>query len=402
MIVPRAKLVITDDEAALIKGLIEHTDLNDQTIVAIFSHKSRNINNREIGYFRDRNNPKYQDKRTAGREEVKDFLCKYDKFEQLAKLHGLQPKEEYFDLIQKASEAMKNAVATYNNPNIRWKTETYIVNAVIAWTYLMHAYYITQGVDYVYTRPDGQRVLTNEGHPKLWELSKCINNEDVCPLPIVVVANLRYLIAIRNEIEHSMCNDLSVYVGGKLQACALNFNVWLCSWFGKAYSIAEDLAFSIQFTEFSLQSHPELVGQRELPTIIQTVNGLIERGLSSDEYNDSQYSYRVFVVPRTVNNRNKADQAVKYAPLGSDVEMAVREVERPKYTATDIVNLMRQEGYASFSIHGRDGFVKFWQSIDGKNVGRGFGVSVVGSWYWYERMVDEVRAEMQRRQSAQR
>ena len=128
------------------------------------------------------------------------------------------------------------------------------------------------------------------------------------------------------------------------------------------------------------------------------MNGLIEKDLSSDEYNDPQYSYRVFVVPRTINNKKKADQAVRYAPLGSDVEMAVREVERPKYNAGDIVEIMKSEGFEDFSTHGKNGFVAFWKSIDGKNPTKGLGVYVVGQWVWYERMVDEVRAELTKRQ----
>ena len=123
-------LIITDKEIFFIKGMVQHTTLNDQMIVAIFSHKSRTINHREIGYFRDTNNPKYQKSDTASIEEVEEFLRSYSRFERLTKIYGLQPKEDHFHLIEKGSEAMKNAVAIYNNPNITWKSEIFIVNAV--------------------------------------------------------------------------------------------------------------------------------------------------------------------------------------------------------------------------------------------------------------------------------
>lgn len=275
------KLILTVEERGLIKGLIKHSGLNDQMIVAIFSHKSRTINHREVAYFRDENNSKYKGVKASNKETVEAFLSKYGKFEQLIKLNGLLPKEDYFDLIHKASEAMKNAVAIHNNPNIKWKTETFIVNAVIAWTYLMHAYYMANNIDYVYRHADGQPKLSDEGRPLLWELSKCIKDTNICPLPKTVVTNLKYLIAIRNEIVHSMCENLDTYLGGKLQACALNFNRYLCEWFGDVYSMADELAFSIQFCALSLQSHSDVVGKKDLPTVIKTVNGLFEKDLGS-------------------------------------------------------------------------------------------------------------------------
>lgn len=45
------------------------------------------------------------------------------------------------ELIVKSREAMMAAVQLYNNPQITFKTETFITLAVIAWTYLLHAYY---------------------------------------------------------------------------------------------------------------------------------------------------------------------------------------------------------------------------------------------------------------------
>lgn len=45
------------------------------------------------------------------------------------------------ELLQKSREAMLSAVQIYNNPSIQFKSETYIVLSIIAWTYLLHAYY---------------------------------------------------------------------------------------------------------------------------------------------------------------------------------------------------------------------------------------------------------------------
>lgn len=394
------KLILTTGEIALIKGLITHTELNDQMIVAIFSHVSRTINHREIGYFRDPENPKYAGESTATKSEVESFWARYGRFERVAKQLGMLPQEAHFQLVQKSGEAMKSAVATFNSPNIKWKSEIFIVNAIIAWTYLMHAYYRTKDVDYRYKK-DGQLVLTDDGRPKHWELGKCLNVHE-CPLPQAVKLNLRYLIAVRNEIEHRLSDNVDRFLEPKLQACALNFDYWMCEWFGDAYSIAEELAFAIQFAEISVREHREIVGDKGLPDVIQAVNDLIEKGMTEDEYNDPQYSYRVFIVPKAVNNPKKADQAVTYAAPGSTVEMAVREVERPKYTATQIVEKMKAEGFLNFSLYGKGGFVNVWKEMDAKNPKLGLGVTIAGIWYWYDKMVGEVRAVLTGRQQEAR
>lgn len=359
------KLHLEASECSMIKGLINHTDLNDQMIVAMFSHLSRTINHREIGYFRDSANIKYREVVAASPGEVYNFMARYQRFEQLAKLHGMVPQELYFQLVQKACEAMKTSVAIFNNPHLIWKSEIFVVNAIIAWTYLMHAHYSTQGIDYRYKK-DGQLILTDEGRPKHWELSKCLNVAE-CPLPNPVKANVRYLIAIRNEIEHRMSDNIDSYLASKLQACALNFNHWLCEWFGRQCSIAEDLSFAIQFKEISLKSHPDNVGAKKLPGVIETVNALIEGDMLDEDYNDPRYSYRVYVVPKTVNNKNKADQAVVFADIGTDLEVAIREVERPKFKPSQIVEMMRAEGFGDFSLYGKGGFVEFRKSIDAKH-----------------------------------
>lgn len=376
----------------MIKGLIKHTELNDQMIVSIFSHLSRTINHREIGYFRDNSNAKYDHVTPASRSDVERFMARYQRFERVAKSLGFVPQEAHFQLVQKAAEAMKTAVGIFNNPHIRWKSEIYIVNAVIAWTYLVHAYYQTKKIDFRYKK-NGEVLLTDDGRPKHWELGKCIDVAE-CPLPSVVKLNLKYLIAIRNEIEHRMSDNIDRYLEPKLQACALNFETALTNWFGGQCSIAEDLAFAIQFAEISLQSRSHIIGSKQLPDVIAAVNKLIEGKMADGDYNDPRYSYRVYVAPRTVNNRNKADQAVVFAPEGSEVELAIREVERPKYTAGQIVEILRKEGQTSFTMYGKGGFVEYWKSIDAKSPGKGYGVLIASAWYWYDKMLVELRLHL--------
>jgi hypothetical protein len=52
------------------------------------------------------------------------------------------------ELVKKAREAMLTAVQIYNNPQINFKSELFIVTTVVAWTYLMHAHYRKAKVEY--------------------------------------------------------------------------------------------------------------------------------------------------------------------------------------------------------------------------------------------------------------
>ena len=149
------------------------------------------------------------------------------------------PKKNVFsikdELIRKGREAVLAAVQVYNNPNITFKAETFITLAVIGWTYLLHAYYRSQKIDYRYYKQLQQRKKydrTKYGAYKYWELERCLN-DDHCPLDSETVSNLRFLIGIRHEIEHQMTNKIDEFLSAKLQACAINFDYYIIRLFGR-------------------------------------------------------------------------------------------------------------------------------------------------------------------------
>ena len=100
------------------------------------------------------------------------------------------------ELVKKAREAMLAAVQLYNNPQVTFKAESFITLAVIGWTYLLHAYYRNNGIDYRYYRYVGKKKVydkTKYGAYKHWELERCLNDTD-CPLDNDTITNLRFLI----------------------------------------------------------------------------------------------------------------------------------------------------------------------------------------------------------------
>jgi hypothetical protein len=63
--------------------------------------------------------------------------------------------KEIEELIAKSREAMISAIQSYNNPRVSFRSEIFIVLSIIAWTYLLHAYYRRQNTMYFYLRESG-------------------------------------------------------------------------------------------------------------------------------------------------------------------------------------------------------------------------------------------------------
>lgn len=379
------KLVLLDSEAALIRGLAAHTSLNNQAITAIFSHLDRNINNREIGTIRV-GKGKYAKIAPATKPEVDDFLAKYGRLQASARKLGVLPSDQNIMRIDKALELMRAAVSIYNNPALSFRTEMFIVNAMIAWTYALHAFYLKNWVNPVYRDGAGKPVKAPDGNHKLWDLSTCLDFGG-CPLGAGEKSNLKYLLLLRHEIEHRCARDIDESVQPKVQACAINFSDFCENRFGKTYSLKPDLVFALQFAAITMSSPHAEKNQKDLPAAIQAVNALHEGEMTEAEYNDPRYAYRVYVVPKTVNNPKKADQAVTFAPTGSTIELAIKHVERPKYREKDVINQMKSEGFKITT----NRFRKFWKALDAKNPKKGLATQLGGQWFWYDEMLKLVR-----------
>jgi hypothetical protein len=154
------------------------------------------------------------------------------------------------ELITKSREAALSAIKIFNDPLINFKTETFIVLMIIAWTYLLHAYYRSKKIEYRYYSigKNGKKVFdhTKNGAFKHWELERCLNDEN-CPIDSDTRNNLRFLIGLRHEIEHQMTQSLDNFLSGRYQACAINHNEYIKRLFGEKHGVDQHLAYSIQF-----------------------------------------------------------------------------------------------------------------------------------------------------------
>jgi len=301
------------------------------------------------------------------------------------------------ELLLKSREAALAAVQIFNSPMLTFKSEIYIVLMNIAWTYLLHAYYRNQKIEYRYYTKSGNRRRfdkTKHGADKYWELERCLNDK-MSPIDKDVGNNLRFLIGIRHEIEHQMTGRLDPTLSAKFQACCLNYNYYVKKLFGEKHGIDKYLAFSLQFSSISQDQAKQLPSPSEMPAYISAFISDFEGQLSDEEFNSPRFAYRVLFVPKTANRKGQADEVIEF--VKADTELAsnfnksyaiIKETERPKHLPSGVVKIMRQEGFEAFSIHWH---TQLWKNKDAKRPGKGFGVEVGKVWYWYDNWVEAVR-----------
>lgn len=315
----------------------------------------------------------------------------------MAKLRRLSSIKS--ELVKKSREAALAAVQIFNNPNITFKAEAYIVLMIIAWTYLMHAHYRGKNVEYRYFEQKGKRRkfdTTKNGAFKYWELERCLNY-DASSIDKDSANNLRFLIGLRHEIEHQMTTKIDDILSARFQACCLNYNEYIKKFFGDDLGIEHHLSFSLQFSTISTEQKELLAQYKELPSNIQGYIQNFDEALTEDEFANQKYAYRILFVPKTANHKGQADRVIEFVKSDSPLAEAInreyaviRETEKKKYLPKQIIQLMHEESFVSFSMHQH---TKLWKETDAKNPAKNFGVIVAGKhWHWYESWVAVVRS----------
>lgn len=294
---------------------------------------------------------------------------------------------------------MLSAVQIYNNPQVDFKSETFITLAVISWTYLLHAYFRKRGIDYRYYKRIGARKKydrTKHGAYKHWELERCLNEQD-CPLDQDTKNNLRFLIGIRHEIEHQMTSKIDDSLSAKLQACAINFNRYAKQFSEGKIDLSSELSIAIQFSAITPNQESQLRDNESLAGNVSRFITSFEEALSDECIKSPNYAYRLLYTPISVNRRGQADSVVEFVKAGSSTHgeinrILVRETEKKKYLPGVIVKQMQEEGYKSFTMKSH---IDLWKEKDAKNPEKHLGVQVVKTWYWYESWLDIVRSHCQ-------
>jgi hypothetical protein len=378
-------------EIALIKAMVADGRWpNDQDILAYFTRPTRSINHRAIAEIRT--GAKHAAVKAATADELDGFIASWPEVDAET---GLSLRGD--ELLIKAREAMIAAVHTFNGAGLTFRGELFIVTAIIAWTYLLHAWFKREGIDYRHAKiHNGERVVlkTPSGADRYWELSQCLKHAK-CPVEPGARDNLTFLLELRHEIEHRSTSRIDDAVSAKLQACCINFNDAIKGLFGAQYALERHLPIALQFVTFSPDQRALLKKASTLPRHVETMMDAFERQLTPEQQADPRFAFRVFMVHRTANRAPGADLAVELVPPGSDIaekfNLVLKDVEKRKYLPKEIVHIVRSEGWNRFTV---DSHTKLWQRLAAKDPVKGYGAVAVGDqWGWYENWLSRVREE---------
>lgn len=371
-------------EVAIVKAMIKRGGIftNDQDILAYFTRPTRSVNHRLISEIRTE--AKHKALKPANDEDLDSFVSTWPDIDHQT---GLSVRGD--ELLIKAREAMIAAVQTFNSAGMTFRAELFIVTAIIAWTYLMHAWFKREGINYRYA---GQ--TTKEGADKYWELGHCLK-QPKCPLNGGAKKNLEFLIEVRHEIEHRSTNRIDEALGAKLQACALNFNELLRQEFGAQHGLEKRLPLALQFVSFGAEQRILPKRASGLPKHIEAAIDAFEHGLSKDQLKDPAYRMSYGFVPIAAKKPGASDMAVQIVAPGSDMageieKVILKEVNKERYPPGKVVEKVQSAGFENFRMHDH---TQLWKALKAQNVGKGYGcVGDYGHWVWFDGWVDLVLA----------
>jgi hypothetical protein len=308
-------------------------------------------------------------------------------------LTGIPTKKE---LLNRSRESALSAIQIFNSPTMKFKSESYVVLMIIAWTYLMQAYFKQNKIDYRYSKRVKLRQrfeLTKEGDFKYWELAHCLKYIK-SPLDIGTRNNLEFLITLRNRIEHQSIGNLDDALGGRYQACALNYNFYLKKFFGHEQGIDEYMQYSLQLTDFNANNfnpNPKKIFSAKISKFVES----FEKNLSKEELEDSRYAVRLIFTQKLANKPGQADRVVEFIdPMSKEAKginpehWVAKEVEKVKFLSGDICREIQGLGYPKFNQHQH---TELWKLFDAKDPRQGYGVQIAKTWYWYETWLSFVK-----------
>lgn len=377
-------------EIALVKAMLAKGGYNDQDILAYFTRPTRSVNHRAISEIRT--DTKHKAVKAASAEELAEFLATWPDVDPST---GLSVRGD--ELLIKAREAMIAAVHTFNSAGLTFRAELFIVTAMIAWTYLLHAWFKRKGTDYRYKEGDGAIKKTKAGENCYWELGKCLRHNH-SPVPTGARNNIEFLLELRHEIEHRSTTRIDDNLGRLFQACCINFNDLLKKEFGTHFGLERRLPIALQFVTFGADQRAVLKKAQGLPAHIETTMDKFANALTEEEQGDPRFSFRVAFVPK-VGKASSSDMAVEFVKPDSDeakeiTRVLLKEVNRRRFTPMQVVDIMRTEGYPKFTPYHHQ---QLWKALAAKGPNKGFGCEgdYKGTWVWYDSWIERVRAHCQ-------
>ncbi len=202
----------------------------------------------------------------------------------------------------------------------------------VAWTACFHAVFYDRGVKPWYVRSGsgkGTRYLRVDGDLKHWELSTCVKKYWGSQNP-PSRKNIEFFLGLRNKIEHRYYPELDPALYGECQSMLMNFEDLLVEEFGSDMALLDHVGVALQFS--AMRPHQQEKSLRRLQgAALNDVRDYVETfraGLAPEILESSQYSLRVFLIPKLENNRNMADLSVEFVPYDPSSPTEMEDLRR--------------------------------------------------------------------------
>tara|TARA_R110000868_G_C10813163_1_gene758008 strand:- start:261 stop:986 length:726 start_codon:yes stop_codon:yes gene_type:complete len=177
--------------------------------------------------------------------------------------------------------------------------------------------------------------------------------------------NIKFLIGLRNKIEHRSLPELDFIVAGECQSCLTNFENMIVQEFGDKYSLNANLAISMQLSRISQKSQERAIKefQSKNYNVIRKYIKDFQDGLTDNVKTSQEYRLSVFLVPKLKNHAKSSDMTIEFikAEPGTKDELEQYEkgiayikgnVESPyKIKPTTVVQQVNKAIKGQFTMH---------------------------------------------------
>jgi hypothetical protein len=331
MAIRRREGGLTNDEKRIVKSLLAERWRNQDIQALVNIGRNATINSARITGVKHDNNIQ-----PASADEVAFYRKRKESYDWNT---GLNLYDD--ERLIRSREAMILAVQVFNSPSCQFKTEIFAVLVNIAWTYLLHEYYLRRRIRIV--GPDGRSLL----------LGQMLDRQD-CPLSAGIKNNLKAMKLIRDDVEHLLLRKSDLKWAPLFQACCLNFDASIVKLFGEKLSLQKELAFALQFAKLTIEQINSFQNF-DIPEHIAALDARVREGLSEEELGDLEYQLQVIY---TLDNATMSKAAIKFIKPDSEEAKDIKNVllkykiadEEYPYKPGTVANLVSKKSRKNFMI----------------------------------------------------
>ena len=363
---------LTQEEKALVNALL-HEGYRQQDIAFIIN-QGRFAQGQPVTVNQARITQS-GDVTAASKEQVEEYFKTLSAYDPKT---FLNPYKESDKRLIRSREAMIAAVQTFNTPTMIFRAEIFAVLANIAWTYLIHEKLERE-----------EKGSSERCKNKSKTVSQILGKEGQTPIqsPIkdaAVIENLRKIIEIRDEVEHTFFVGGDILFGALFQACCINFEKYITEWFGSSLSLTKELSLVLQFVRLEKEQLVELE-KSNLPPAIKTIVDEIQESEFKD---DSAFQFKVHFM-EVVSSKTSADIhcLVSHDKSEPGTPYAIKPRDYARVTEKEIVKAVQDKGYKNFKPRNHQKCWKErWNTAKERNEhARQYGeVLNKRQWFWYK------------------